>query len=294
MNTLQHCSNPRRPAVIAHRGDSAHAPENTLAAFRKAIETGADWMELDTLTTRDGQLVVFHDRDLHRFANSPKKVIECSTEEMRALDVGAWFSPDFAGERVPMLDDVFELAAGRIGVYVELKSTEDETPFTRLLLERLADWKEHPDHAWPRLEACAAETGSDSLSVARAAMARVRRYRSRCRIVVQAFSPFIAAAFAHEAPDIRFEFLGMELPDRPESWEDFVQFGELLGVQGFNINKESVTAQRLARLRKHGRTCAVWVVDEEAHMRALTQLGVDALITNVPARCLAIVQEESA
>ena len=108
-------------AVTAHRGASLLAPENTLAAFRAALAAGADYVELDVQRTRDGKLVVLHDADLMRVAGAPAKVREATLAELQGFDIGAPFDPQFAGERVPVLEDVIAMARGRFKLNVELK-----------------------------------------------------------------------------------------------------------------------------------------------------------------------------
>jgi glycerophosphoryl diester phosphodiesterase len=111
----------RLPLVIAHRGDLSSAPENTLPAFQRAWSIGADGVELDVRLTRDDQLVVFHDRRVNRTSNGQGRVREHTLAEMRSLDVGSWFSPDFRGENAPTLDEVFELLPHDYLINVELK-----------------------------------------------------------------------------------------------------------------------------------------------------------------------------
>ena len=112
----------RIPLVIAHRGDVANAPENTLPAFRSAYERGADGIELDVRMTRDRQLVVFHDRALKRTGGRRGLVSNATLDEVRALDVGGWFAPEFRGEQAPTLDEVFELLPPNYLINVEMKA----------------------------------------------------------------------------------------------------------------------------------------------------------------------------
>jgi glycerophosphoryl diester phosphodiesterase len=107
--------------VTAHRGHARAAPENTLSAIRKAIESGADYVEMDVHQTADGVVVLLHDRDLKRVAGVSRRLDELSYDEVRKLDVGSWFDPAFAGERVPTLEQVIDLARGRIKLNIELK-----------------------------------------------------------------------------------------------------------------------------------------------------------------------------
>jgi glycerophosphoryl diester phosphodiesterase len=107
--------------VTAHRGHARAAPENTLSAVSKAIESGADYAEVDVQLTADGVAVLLHDRDLMRVAGDPRRLGDLTCDEVRRLDVGSWFDPSFAGERVPTLAEVIHLARGRIKLNVELK-----------------------------------------------------------------------------------------------------------------------------------------------------------------------------
>jgi glycerophosphoryl diester phosphodiesterase len=112
----------RPVSVIAHRGASADAPENTLAAFRLAIDEKADFIELDVQESVDGEVVVVHDSDLMKLGGPPQKIWELTAAQLRAVDIGSRVDPKYAGEGVPTLADVLALAKGRVGVVVELKS----------------------------------------------------------------------------------------------------------------------------------------------------------------------------
>jgi len=107
--------------VTAHRGHARAAPENTLSAIRKAIESGADYAEVDVHQTKDGVVVLLHDRDLKRVAGDSRRLDEVLFHQVRELDVGSWFDPAFAGERVPTLKEAINLCRGRIKMNIELK-----------------------------------------------------------------------------------------------------------------------------------------------------------------------------
>ena len=108
--------------VVGHRGASYHAPENTLAAFRLAFQKGADAIEGDFFLTRDGQVVCLHDASTRRLAGGVDLAVAASTlEQLRELDVGSWKSARYAGERIPTLAEVLELAHGCTLVNVEIK-----------------------------------------------------------------------------------------------------------------------------------------------------------------------------
>jgi glycerophosphoryl diester phosphodiesterase len=110
-----------RIVVIAHRGEHRAHPENTLPAFQAAIDAGADFFELDVRTTFDGRLVLMHDAKVDRATNGSGIVREMTFDQIRALDAGARFSPQFAGTKVPSFEEALALARGKIGVYVDSK-----------------------------------------------------------------------------------------------------------------------------------------------------------------------------
>ncbi len=131
-------------AGCGHRGNGIDRPEQTLAAYRRAVELGATFIEFDVRVTKDNQLVVFHDATLERTTNGTGRVIDHTVSELRDLDAGAWFASEFAGERVPMLEDLlaFLQDASVIGC-VEVKAeSADEAARTALLL---AEWLEEHD-----------------------------------------------------------------------------------------------------------------------------------------------------
>jgi glycerophosphoryl diester phosphodiesterase len=110
-----------RAVITAHRGASGGAPENTLAAIEGAITDGADWVEFDVQEIADGTVVVWHDSDFKRIAGVDRKIWEVTTEELRDIDIGSWFSPEFKDQRVPTLAEVLDLCKGKIKLNIELK-----------------------------------------------------------------------------------------------------------------------------------------------------------------------------
>lgn len=109
------------PEITAHRGASARAPENTMAAIRAAIADGADWVEIDVQETSDGVVVVHHDEDFMRAAGDARKIWATSWSEVARIANGAWYGPEFEGERVTTLEEVLRVAQDRIRVNIELK-----------------------------------------------------------------------------------------------------------------------------------------------------------------------------
>jgi glycerophosphoryl diester phosphodiesterase len=111
----------RTIAITAHRGSSLKAPENTLSALRQAVADGADYAEIDVQTTADGVVVLMHDADLARIASIPRRLETIEYDELRTIDVGSWFSPDFASERIATLEEAIDLARGSVKLNIELK-----------------------------------------------------------------------------------------------------------------------------------------------------------------------------
>ncbi len=128
------------PRVIAHRGLSAKAPENTLASFSLACATpGVSMIELDVRLSRDERVIVLHDRTLQRTTTGNGRARSYSYEELQRLDAGSWFDPRFHGERIPLLSDILELARGRCWINIELKSSPLVKEPKGLLEERVLE-----------------------------------------------------------------------------------------------------------------------------------------------------------
>ncbi|MEO1023744.1 MAG: glycerophosphodiester phosphodiesterase family protein, partial [Bacteroidota bacterium] len=107
--------------VIAHRGASAYAPENTMAAFRIAVDMNAEMIELDVLLSGDGVPVAIHEDQLDRTTDTTGLTSQFTLETLQSVDAGSWFSADFAGEPVPTLDEVLRYCSGKISVNIEIK-----------------------------------------------------------------------------------------------------------------------------------------------------------------------------
>ncbi len=107
---------------IAHRGASSYAPENTFAAFDRALDMGVSHVELDVHFSRDGHIVVIHDDALDRTTNASGAVADKTLAELRKLDAGSWFAPEYAGERIRSLAEIFEEYKGRLHFHIEIKA----------------------------------------------------------------------------------------------------------------------------------------------------------------------------
>ncbi len=143
MMTITGSAQYSKKTLVAHRGASAYAPEHTLAAYKLAIEMGADYVEQDLAVTKDGVLICLHDASLERTTNVeqvfPDRAITMTIEgetrrawvandftlaEIKTLDAGSWFDPKFAGERIPTFDEAIALVRGKAGIFPELKTPE--------------------------------------------------------------------------------------------------------------------------------------------------------------------------
>ena len=124
-------------SITAHRGASMYAPENTMAAFRGALDAGAHYVELDVQHTRDGRILVIHDRDFMRVGGDPRRVGDLATDELATIDIGQRFGAGFAGERAPLLEEVIELARGRMKINVELKYNVPDPGLAPAVIELL-------------------------------------------------------------------------------------------------------------------------------------------------------------
>jgi glycerophosphoryl diester phosphodiesterase len=233
---------PVRPAILGHRGASAQAPENTLAAFRLAMAQGADGVELDARRCASGEVVVFHDQDALRIAGAPLRVAEVPLDVLRELDAGAWKGAGFRGERIPLLAEVLEALPGA-RVNVELKAERRDR----------------------RLAGAAAEV--------------IRRAGASGRVIASSFDAGLLAAFQRAAPEVACGLLvdrraGWRLLAELALWR--------LRPEAVHPEHGLATAAQVGRWRARGLAVSVWTVDEPAEARRLAGLGVDSLITNRP------------
>lgn len=243
-----------RTRVIAHRGFSGVAPENTLAAFQKAIDAGADMFELDVLLSRDGHVVVIHDDTVDRTTDGEGPVAAKSLAELKALDAGSWFDPAFAGERIPTLEEALELAQGRILVNVEIK-TEAVT-----------------DHV---------EGG-----IADETLALVRRLGMMDQIVISSFDPRALAHARQLEPGVKTASLYNH--DLQEGMSPEAVMNEVDST-GFNLSRRQVDTDLIEACHRLERPVAVYTVNEINEMKRVVDLGVDAIFTNYPDRLLDVL-----
>ncbi|MGC5346053.1 glycerophosphodiester phosphodiesterase [Streptomyces sp. DT171] len=249
----------RAPLVIAHRGASAYAPENTLAAVDKADALGIAWVENDVQLTRDGVLVVIHDTDLRRTTDAERvfpgrtswAVKDFTAAEIARLDAGSWFAPRYAGARVPTLKQYLRrVERNRQNLLLEIKSPE----------------------IYPGIE-------KETLRVLRAEGWLDRSHVKR-RLVVQSFGADSVRKVHQQRPDVTTGFLGTpSVADLPS----YAAFTDQI-----NPTYTSVSADYVAAVHKlkgaHGKPLRVstWTVNDAANAVRVKGFGVDGIITNNP------------
>lgn len=232
---------------IAHRGASAYAPENTMAAFEKAVEMGADYIEVDVQMSRDGVPVIFHDDTLERTTNGEGSLSVYTLEELKSLDAGSWFDKEFAGETIPTLDEVLAAYGGRIKILVELKSPELYPGIEEKVVEAL---KKH--HL--------VNPGSDD-------------------IIIQSFNHASVMKSKQLLPEIPHGVLvgkdWKNVSDR--QLEEFASYADY-----FHPNLNIVTSELVDRVHQTGMTINPYTITKKSEAKKLYDLGVDGLITDYP------------
>jgi glycerophosphoryl diester phosphodiesterase len=252
-----------RVATIAHRGSSADAPENTLAAFRLGIAQDSDLIESDVQRSKDGALVLMHDTTLARTTDveqvfpdrAPWRVGDFMLAEIKQLDAGSWKSPEFAGEPVPTLGEMVEaVRASRSGILVELKAPE----------------------LYPGVEAqVAAELDRFPGYVDSAVAAE--------RLVVQSFDWDSMRRYKAVQPEVAVGLLGTPT---------LAQLPELaIWAEQINPSFRTFDAAYTARVHQLGMEVHTWTVDGAADMHAVLDRGVDGVITSRPDRLEQVLRE---
>jgi glycerophosphoryl diester phosphodiesterase len=230
------------PAIIAHRGDSVHAPENTLAAFNLAVQH-EEAVEFDVKLTIDGQVVVLHDQTVDRTTDGSGRVTQMRLAELKELDAGSWFSDQFRGEHIPTLDEVFTDLGEQLYMNIELANYI--TPFDTLV-SRVVEL--------------------------------VKKHHLESRIL---FSSFFARnlnqaqTLLPEVPCGLLTLRGwMGMWGRTFGWRG--------NYQTFHPYFTDVHSGMINRVHAQGRRLNVWTVNGEADMRRMLGMGVDGLITDDP------------
>lgn len=236
------------PLLVAHRGSSTFAPENTLAAFQQALTDGADAIELDVRLSHDGEVVVIHDARLERTTNGRGKVRDCSLQELKRLSAGAWFHQRFSSERIPTLDDVFECVGGEMGVNIEIK-TELSRRFTGEIVERCI-------HV-------------------------VRRHRASGYVMISSFHhPFVNYAKALD-PGITAGVLYHPVRHYRRSASVLVAAAN---ADFFICHRNAIQGKNIRRIHKNGYLVGAYTVDTNKSLEQMLGIGVDCVFSNNPGR----------
>ncbi len=230
------------PIILAHRGASALAPENTAAAFALARSMGADGFECDVHLSGDGVPVVIHDRNLKRLAGLNRRVDSLPWRQLSGLDVGSWFERRFSDQRLLRLQDALKLGGRGFRPLVELKQT---TPPRDLALAR----------------ACAPLLAS-------------------ARAWACSFSARICAALRQCRPRLHVQLVVS--PENERQWLMALEAARRLQLQGLAVDYRRLTRLRVARLHQLGLQAGAWTVNRRADYVRLARWGVDVIETDHP------------
>lgn len=265
---LSELSDESFPLIIGHRGASMVAPENTLAAFERALRDGADGIEFDVRLAHDGVPVVIHDATLKRtaVAHMDAQIATLSSSALSAIDVGSWFNRRFPAraenayerETIPTLARVFETIAPRCRVlYVELKYEAGDT--TNL--------------------------ASDIKNLAEKVVAEVRAHGLERRVVIESFALAVVAEVNRIAPDLRTAAAFERRLGRPLiSPRTLLRQAHACRADELALGRLLVSRRMVEAARASGLPTVVWTVDHPSWIKRAHALGLHAIITNDPAR----------
>lgn len=235
----------RNPLIFAHRGASAYAPENTLAAFNLALRQNADVIEMDAKLSSDQQVVIIHDLTVDRTTNGTGRVDDLPLAELRKLDAGSHFNIAFQGESIPTLDEVLDQCAGRILINIEL--TNYLTPFDPLP-EKVAQI--------------------------------VNKHDQTNRILVSSFHPLPLRRFHNLLPSVPIGFLARRgySGALSRSW-----FGKaIVPYQALHPEKSDISRTLVNRAHQSDKRVHTYTVNSPEEMLRLLSLDVDGIITDDP------------
>jgi glycerophosphoryl diester phosphodiesterase len=245
------------PLIIGHRGASAVAPENTMSAFRRAIEAGADGIEFDVRLSRDGVPVIIHDDTLRRTGLRPERVVDLSAEELQNVDAGSWFSStgEYRGEKIPTLQQLLEdFSSNKALLYLELKCTASEIPEIVSATADLLD-----------------------------------EYSIGDRTIVECFDLPAIEAMKQRAPGIKTAALFEPRFSNPStllSGQSLVARAVASGADEIALHHSLANKRTTQAAQDVGLRVVVWTVDDPRWIQRSQDRGVDCLITNDPALML--------
>lgn len=233
--------------VIAHRGASAYTPENTLVAFRKAVELKAEMIELDVLMSKDGIPVVFHDGTLDKTSNGTGNVSDYTLEELKKLDAGSWFSDEYKETRIPTLEEVLEFAKGKIALNIEIKT----------------------------------EAVTDNLrgGVEEKAIELVRKYEMDDYIIFSSFDYRAVKHLKELAPDLSTALL---YENKQSGDRGPFHLITTLRADAFNCSYRQLTEDWMNQLKSNEIPVFVYTVNDEEIMTNLIKRGVTGIFSDKP------------
>jgi glycerophosphoryl diester phosphodiesterase len=233
-----------RPIILAHRGDVFHAPENTLPAFQQAIQKGADGVELDAKLTSDGHVIVIHDSTVDRTTDGKGRVASLSLEAIRKLDAGKKFNEKFAGTKVPLLEEVFEVVGRDKIINIELKNY--------------------------------ATSGAGLVTKV---CELIERHNNHNQILFSSFFPATLKIAAQTLPEIPRGLLAMS--GLLGIWAR--SFGFMFGdYQAMHPHISSINKQQIQRVHRINRRVIAWTANTPDKIIQLKEWGVDGIITDDP------------
>ena len=245
-----------RPLLFGHRGCSGAAPENTLSAFALLLERAIPGVELDVQVCRSGEAVVFHDFTLDRITGAAGALADSDLADLRRLDAGRWRDEAFTGERIPLLEEVFDLLGDRVYYDIELKLRDARD-------ERLVD------------------------EVA----GMIRRRRLVDRVMVSSFNPRAVLGFRRRAPEVATAVIYCRDPGLPRPlWRGGGRF--IARPSALKPDRRQVS-RPMMRWKKGvlGYPIITWTVDGVDEARRVLALGADGVISNRPEELTDLVRE---
>jgi glycerophosphoryl diester phosphodiesterase len=231
--------------IVAHRGSSGLAPENTMAAFKLAIDEGADMIELDVRLTRDGELVIIHDRTLRRTTDGKGAVFGHRLDALKQFDAGSWFAPRFKDERIPTLREALAILPSYMKLNIEVKTDGERrrTECTRRLSDAL-----HSDPV-------------------------------RSRLIVSSFDHRFLRQLRRFDPSLNLGVLYWPVRDLGKKPSHFQR---TIGATTFACSHTQLRKRWVKDAHDHGMHVACYTVNTERQLRRMVRYSVDAVITNVP------------
>jgi glycerophosphoryl diester phosphodiesterase len=239
----------KKTLVIAHRGFSGKAPENTMAAFMLAAGFGVDFIETDIHQTKDGVIVCIHDEKINRTTDKKGRIKDLTYSELLNADAGVWFNSKFKGERVPRLEEVFEL---NIPLLIEVKKGSDYYPaIEQNLLDLLS------------------------------------KYDKEKKCIIQSFDSAVLQTFSELTSQYELHKLVTgDIPLLPLHIDTSLKKGRIMQYlnhhSAINPNYKFVTGELVEKIHEKGKKIFTWTVNEKEDMVKLSEAGVDGIITDFP------------